>query len=155
MADEICIAAADHPSLDGDVDTFLRRLGAEPRFFGPSARSNPKPSRSLIASLSGRGGFKLAAVECGRIVGLARVDGAGELFMAVDAEHRARGIGSALGRSVAVRARQLHYTRIVMRSTQRSRAARRIGEELGCVVVDGHHGRTEFIIDLLPAEQIA
>jgi GNAT superfamily N-acetyltransferase len=155
MTDEICIAAADHPSLEGDIDTFLGRLHAEQRYFGPSARSNPKPSRSLIASLHGRGGFRLAAVECGQIIGLARVDGAGELFMAVDAEHRSRGIGSELGRAVAQRARQLHYTRIVLRSTQRSQAIRRIGEELGCIVVDGHRGRTDFILDLLPAEQIA
>jgi GNAT superfamily N-acetyltransferase len=155
MADEICIAAADHPSLDGDVETFLGRLQAEERYFGPSARSNPKPSRSLISSLRAHGGFRMAAVECGQIIGLARIDGAGELFMAVDAEHRSRGLGIALGRAMAHRARHLHYTRIVMRSTKRSRAARRIGEELGCVVVEGHHGRTDFIIDLLSNEQIA
>lgn len=155
MADEICIAAADHPTLDGDVERFLQRLQAEERYFGPTARSNPKPSRSLIASLRGRGGFRMAAVECGHIIGLARLDGAGELFMAVDAEHRGMGVGTELGRAVARRARHLHYTRIVMRSTKRSRAARRVGEELGCVVVDGHRGRTDFILDLLPTERIA
>ncbi len=155
MADEICIAAADHPSLDGDVEAFLGRLLAEQRYFGPSARSNPKPSRSLIHALAGRGGFRMAAVECGQIIALARVDGAGELFMAVDAEHRNLGIGATLGRAVAERARQLHYTRIVLRSTKRSQAFRRIGEELGCVVIDGHRGRTDFILDLLPAERTA
>lgn len=155
MADETCIAAADHPSLEGDIGRFLGRLQAEERYFGPSARSNPKPSRSLIASLQGRGGFRMAAVECGQIIALARVDGAGELFIAVDAEHRNRGVGSELGRAVAQRARQLHYTRIVLRSTARSQAARRIGEELGCIVIDGHRGRTDFILDLLPAEQTA
>ena len=155
MADEICVAAADHPSLDGDVDAFLARLRAEQRYFGPSARSNPKPSRSLISSLRGRGGFRMAAGEGGQISGLARVDGAGELFMAVDAEHRGRGIGGELGRGMARRARQLHYTRIALRSTGRSQAARRIGEDLGCIVIDGHDGRTEFILDLLPAEQTA
>jgi GNAT superfamily N-acetyltransferase len=155
MADEICIAAADHPSLDGDIDTFLGRLRAEQRYFGPSARANPKPSRSLTASLRGRGGFRMAAVECGRIIALARVDGGGELFMAVDAEHRDRGVGTELGRMAAHRARQLHYTRIVIRSTRRSRAIHRIGEELGCIVVEGQRGQIDFILDLLPAERTA
>lgn len=155
MVDEICIAAVDHPSLSGDIAGFLDRLQAEHRYFGPSARSNPKPSRSLIASLHESDGFRLAAVECGKIVGLARVDASGELFMAVAAEHRGRGIGSALGREVARRARQLDYTRVVLRSTRRSRAARRIGEELGCIVVEGHHGRTDLIIDLPPTVRTA
>lgn len=155
MADEICIAAADHPSLEADIDAFVERLRTEERYFGPSARSNPKPSRSLIAALQGRGGFRMAAVECGQIVALARVDGAGELFMAVDVEHRDRGVGTELGRAVAQRARQLHYTRIVIRSTRRSQAIHRVGEQLGCVVVDGHRGRTDFILDLLPAERTA
>lgn len=155
MADEICIAAADHPSLDGDVEAFLGRLLAEQRYFGPSARTNPKPSRSLIQALAGRGGFRMAAVECGQIIALARVDGGGELFVAVDAEHRNLGIGATLGRAVAERARQLNFTRIVLRSTKRSQAIRRIGEELGCVVIDGHGGRTDFILDLLPAERTA
>lgn len=155
MVAEICIAAADHPSLAGDIAAFLGRLQAEHRYFGPRARSNPKPTRSLIASLDESDGFRMAAVECGQIVGLARVDASGELFMAVDVEHRGRGIGSALGRAVAGRARQLDYTRVVMRSTRRSRAARRIGEELGCIVVEGHHGRTDFIIDLPPTVRTA
>jgi len=155
MAEEICIAAADHPSLDRDIETFVARLQAEPRYFGPRARSNPKPSRSLIAALQGRGGFRLAAVECGQIIALARVDGNGELFMAVDVDHRGRGVGTELGRAVARRARELHHTRLVLRSTRRSRAARRIGEELGCIVIDGHRGRIDFIVDLLPAEQTA
>ncbi len=155
MTDELCIAAADHPSLAGQIEEFLDRLQREQRFFGPTARRNPKPSRSLLDSLRGKGGFRVAAVEHGTIVGLARVDGGGELFMAVDEERRGEGIGTELARTVARRARELHYTRIVMRSTQRSPAARRVGEELGCIVVAGPHGRTEFIIDLLPVEQTA
>jgi GNAT superfamily N-acetyltransferase len=155
MHDEYIIVAADHPSLAGDIELLLTELQDEQRYFGPSARSNPKPSRSLIASLRERGGFRMAVVHAGRMVGMARVDGAGELFMALAPEHRDRGIGVELGRAVAVRARDLHYTRLVMRSTKRSRAARRVGEELGCFVIDGPHGRTEFILDLLPVERSA
>jgi GNAT superfamily N-acetyltransferase len=155
MVEEILITAADHPSLAGDIDRFIAHLHAEHRYFGPTARSNPKPSRSLIQSLQGRGGFRMAAIECGRIIALARVDGGGELFMAVGAEHRGRGVGVELGRAVALRARQLNYTRLVLRSSRRSRAARRIGDELGCIVIDGPHGRTDFIIDLLPVERTA
>ena len=155
MTDEFCIAAADHPSLAGQIEDFLDRLQREQRRFGPTARHNPKPSRSLLDSLRGKGGFRVAAVEHGTIIGLARVDGGGELFMAVEPERRGAGIGTELGRSVARRARELHYTRITMRSTRRSTAARRVGEELGCVVVDGRHGRTEFIVDLLPVERTA
>lgn len=151
----ILIVAADHPSLVGDIDAFVDRLKREQRYFGPTGRANPKPFRSLIASLRERGGIRMAAVECGRIVGLARVDGAGELFLAVSSEHRNSGIGTALGRAMAERARDLHFTRLVLRSSRRSRAARRIGEQLGAVVVDRGRGRTDFILDLLPTERTA
>lgn len=149
------VVAADHPSLDRDIDAFIDRLQCEQRRFGPSARSNPKPSRSLCDDLRNRGGFRLAAVECGQIVGLARIDGAGNLTIAVDAERRGLGVGTTLGRAMAQRALQLHYPRLVLWSTRRSRAARRIGEELGAVVVEHGHGRMEFILDLIPVEQTA
>jgi len=155
MHDEHIIVAADHPSLAGDIDRFLTRLQTEQRYFGPSARANPKPSRSLIASLRERDGFRLAILIDREIVGVARVDGAGELWMAITPEHRGRGLGTELGRAVTVRARDLHVTRLVMRSTRRSRAARRVAEELGCIIIDGRHGRTELIIDLLPVERTA
>lgn len=153
--DLIVIVAADHPSLVGDIDLFLEGLRREQRFFGPTARSSPKPFSSLIGALGQRGGFRMAAVECGRIVGLARVDGCGEMFLAVGAEHRGRGIGTTLGGAMAARARDLHYTRLVLRSSRRSRAARRIGEQLGAVVVDLDRGRTEFVLDLAPSGRTA
>lgn len=151
----IVVVAADHPSLVGDIDAFLERLQREQRYFGPTARANPKPFRSLIASLRERGGFRMAAVECGRIVGLARVDGAGELFLAVGPEHRNRGIGTALGLAMVARASDLHLRRLVLRSTRRSRDARRLGDQLGAVVIDLGRGRTELILDLVPTERTA
>lgn len=152
---DILVVAADHPSLAGDIDAFLDRVQLEQRYFGPTARSNPKPFRSLMASLRERGGFRMAAIECGRIVGLARVDAAGELFLVVGAEHRGRGIGTALGGAMAARASDLQFTRLVLRTSRRSLAARRVGEELGAVVLDRGRGRTELILDLLPGARSA
>lgn len=149
------IVAADHPALDGGIEAFLDELQREERFFGPTARRNPKPSRSLIDTLRSRGGFKMAAVIDGRIVGLARVDGGGELKIAIGPEHRGCGIGTTLGRAVAERARDLHYRRLVLRSTKRSRAARRVGEELGAIVIEHGRGRMELIMDLIQSEQTA
>lgn len=152
---EALIVAADHPSLAGDIDRFLTLLQIERRYFGPTASSRPKPSRALLASLGRRGGFRMAVFVEGRVVGLARIDGAGELFLAVAPEYRGEGLGTELGRAMVERARQLHYTRLVIRSSHRSGTARRVGHELGCVVIDGDRGRTEFILDLLPTEASA
>ena len=151
----IHLVAADHPSLAGNIEAFLDHVHGEHRFFGPTARSNPKPFPSLMSALRARGGFRMAAIECGRIVGLARVDGNGELFLVVDREHRGRGIGTDLGRAMAERAGQLNYARLVMRTTRRSHAARRVGEELGAVVLYHGRGRTELVLDLLPGARIA
>ena len=143
------IVAADHPSLERDVEEFLCHLSKERRFFGPSASSNPKPFPSLIRALSERGGFRLAAIECGRVIGLVRVDQVSELHIAVAVEHRGLGIGTALGQAALDRAMVLEYTRVVMRTTRRSKAARRAGEAMGCTVVENVRGRTDLIA-LLP-----
>jgi len=142
----IVIAAVDHPSLAGHVDRFLDDLRAESRYFGPRAAHNPKPFPSLIEAVAHTEGFRFAAVECGRIVGLARVDHHGELFVAVVAERRKMGIGSALCEASLQHAGQLGIATIVLRSTQRSTAARRLGARLGCVSVDRGHGRVELIV---------
>lgn len=151
----ILVVAADHPSLTGEIDAFLDRVRREQRYFGPTARANPKPSRALLAGLGARGGFKMAAVERGRIVALARVDEAGELFLTVAPEHRGRRIGTVLGRATVTRAVDLHHRRLVLRTSRRSRAARRVGEQLGAVVVELDRGRTELILDLAPDERSA
>lgn len=155
MRTDTLIVAADHPSLDDDLARFLDGLRAEPRYFGPTARANPKPFPSLIAALGGRGGFRLAAVECGRIVGLARVDGAGELTVAVAPEHRGRGIGTGLCRAAIERASTMHYGHLVLRSTRRSRAVHDIAHALGAVIVELDRGRTEVLLDVGVAERSA
>jgi len=143
---QIVIAAVDHPSLAGYVERFLEDLRAESRYFGPRAARNPKPFPSLIEAVAGSEGFRLAAVECGRIVGLARVDLGAELFVAVVAERRNMGIGTALCEASLQHAGQLGIATIVLRSTQRSTATRRLGARLGCVTVDRGHGRVELIV---------
>jgi GNAT superfamily N-acetyltransferase len=155
MRSDVQIVAADHPSLDGDVERFLGGLRSERRYFGPTGRANPKPFPSLISTLSGRGGFRLAAVECGRIVGLVRVDGAGELSIAVGAEHRRAGIGSALCRAASERAAALGHGRLLVRSTRRSRAVRELATGLGAVVVERDRGRTELLLDVSVGERSA
>jgi GNAT superfamily N-acetyltransferase len=142
------IVAADHPSLDREVAGFLAGLATEPRYFGPSAAANPKPFPSLIQALGANEGFRLAAVERGQMIGLVRVDPSGDAYIAVAAERRGAGIGTALGRAALDRAIGLGYTRIVLRASRRSRAARRVGEALGCIVVDRGRGRTDLIVDL-------
>ncbi len=141
------IVTVDHPSFSRDIDRFLTELRDEPRFFGPSASANPKPFPSLIEALRGRGGFRVAAVEAGRIVGLARIDGAGEMFVAVVADRRGAGVGVAVCRHALVRAAELHYRKVVVRSTRRSRATRRMAEQLGCIMVEHDHGRTDLVLD--------
>jgi hypothetical protein len=143
----VVIVAADHPSLACDVELFLDELRAERRFFGPRAAANPKPFPSLIEALSGRDRLRLAAVECGRIVGLARIDVHGELFVAIVAERRGGGVGIQLCRAALRRAAELDLGTVVVRSTQRSKAVRRLCSQLGCVVIDHGHGRSDLILD--------
>ena len=128
------IVAADHPSLDRDVESFLEQL--------------PLERTSLSLAVSERGGFRLAVIECGRVVGLARIDGVGELHLAVATEHRGLGIGTMLGRAALERAIALEYSRVSLRTTRRSRAARQVGESLGCIVVENARGRTDMIAHL-------
>lgn len=153
--DSLRVVAADHPALARDVHDFLVDLRNEPRYFGPSARANPKPFPSLIDALGERTGIRLAAVEDGDVIGVIRIDVHGDVLMAVRSDRRGRGVGTALGRVALRRAIELDYRRLVIRSTQRSRAARRIGESLGCTVVDVGRGRTELIIDLATSSDIA
>lgn len=97
----------------------------------------------------------MAAVECGRIVGLVRVDGAGELWMAVVADRRGAGLGTALAEAALERAIELHYRRLSIRTTRRSLAIRRVGEVLGCTVVDRERGRIDLIADLTALARVA
>ncbi len=142
------IVVADHPTLERLITQFLDALGAEPRYFGPSASSNPKPFPSLLRTLAAVDGFRLAAVHDDHIVGLARISPDGELHIAVAKAHRGRGVGTLLGRAALERAIDLDFSRIVMRSSKRSRAARRVGTSMGCVVVERERGRTDLIAHL-------
>jgi GNAT superfamily N-acetyltransferase len=143
----VCVAA-EHPSLDGEVAEFVAELRAERRFFGPSGSANPKPFPSLITQLEGSGGFRLAAMSAGHVIGLVRVDEGGSVFIAVASDRRAQGVGTLLLTTALERAAHLQYGRLVIRSSRRSRAVRSVGERLGCVVVDGDRGRTDVILSV-------
>jgi GNAT superfamily N-acetyltransferase len=148
----VCVAA-EHPSLDGEVAEFVAELRAERRFFGPSGSANPKPFPSLITELERNelersGGFRLAAMSAGRVIGLVRVDEGGTVFIAVASDRRAQGVGTLLLTTALERAARLRYGRLVIRSSRRSRAVRRVGERLGCAVVDGDRGRTDVILSV-------
>jgi GNAT superfamily N-acetyltransferase len=144
---DIVVVAADHPSLDRDIDAFLESLSHERRYFGPSASAGPKPFPSLVRTLSCRSGVRLAAIECGRTIGLTRIDDVGNLSIAVVADRRGSGVGGLLVRAAVEHAMARGYRRVVLRSTRRNRAARRLADQLGCIAVFGRHGRVDLIID--------
>lgn len=146
------VVAADHPSLDDQVATFVGSVRDEPRYFGPAARRNPKPFPSLLAELQRPGGFRLAAMTDGRITGLVRVDDDGCVHIAVLADHRGRGTGTLLLSAAIARAARLRFGRLVLQSTRRSRAVRRLGDRLGCTTVDLGRGRVDL---LLPVPSLA
>jgi RimJ/RimL family protein N-acetyltransferase len=141
----ILLVDAQHPSLGAELDRFFDALHDERRYFGPSASANPKPFRSLIESLRAPDGVRMAAIECGRAVGVARVDTSGELFIVIVDDRRGTGVGTMLGRAVLDRAAAAGYRRVVLRTTRRSRAARRVGEHLGCTLVERARGRADLI----------
>ncbi|HWM21010.1 MAG TPA: GNAT family N-acetyltransferase [Ilumatobacteraceae bacterium] len=146
------ITAADHPSLDTGVARFADEVKAEPRCFGRPGGLGPKPFPSLIARVCSReSGFRIAALHEGRVVGLARVDDDGEVFIVVVAAARGRGVGLALARAMVERARDRGCRRLVLRSSRRSRAAVALAESLGFIVVDAGRGRIELILDLVRA----
>lgn len=143
---EAVVVAADHPSLDDQVAMFVDTVRDEPRYFGPTARRNPKPFPSLLSQLQQRGGFRLAAMDDGHIVGLVRVDDDGCVHIAVAAEHRGQGTGTMLLSAATARAAHLQFGRLVLHSTRRSRAVRRLGERLGCTTIDLGGGRVDVIL---------
>ena len=152
----LLIVAADHPSLDGDVARFADALRAETRYFGPAASANPKPFPSLVERLCSRqGGFRIAARRGAELIGMAGVDDHGNVLIAVAEQERGRGVGTVLARAVVERARAHGVTRLVLRSSRRSRAATALGRAMGFAVVDHGRGRIDLILDLVPVTSTA
>ena len=140
---DVVIAAADHPSLGSGLGDFLAGLRSEHRYFGPSARTNPKPFPSLIDAIGRPDGTRLAAVGPERIVGAVRIADDGEVFVAVAQGHRRRGIGTEL---LAAALRHADQDRLVIRASHRSDAVRRAAERLGSVAVDVGRGRVDLFL---------
>ena len=143
---DVIIAAADHPSLDDGVADLLATLRAEPRFFGPTASTNPKPFPSFIDHLGRRGAFRFAAIGYDRVVGLVRIDHDGDVLVAVDRGRRGRGIGTLLLETAAAHAEAFGLSRLVLRTTHRSEAVRRAADRVGAVAVDQGRGRLDLIL---------
>lgn len=157
----VTIVAADHPSLDGAVGRFLDELRREPRFSGPSSSANPKPFPSLVDGLSSAGapdptaGFRLAALDGARVVGLARVDPTGQMLVAVAPDRRGDGVGTHLARHVVDRSRAVGFTRLCLRSSRRSRAATSLATAMGFMVIERGPGRVDLVLDLTPTSHTA
>jgi GNAT superfamily N-acetyltransferase len=152
VLEDLHIIAADHPSLDAGIEQFADEVRAEPRCFGRFDGTGPKPFPSVVARVCSReSGFRIAALHEGRVVGLARVDDEGEAFVVVVAAARGRGVGLALARAMVDRARADGCTRLVLRSSRRSRAAVALAESMGFVLVDLGRGRIDLILDLVQA----
>ena len=143
---DVIVAAADHPSLDEGVADFLTSLRCEPRYFGPTARTSPKPFPSLVDSLGQRGAFRFAAVGYDRVVGLVKIDHDGDVVVAVDRGRRRRGIGSHLLETATVHAEMFGFSRLVLRTTHRSEAVRRTADRVGAIAVDQGRGRLDLIL---------
>lgn len=145
---DIAIVATQHPSLDDMFSDFLTELRAEPRYFGPTGRSNPKPFPSLIEGLADHGEIRLAALGCDRVVGACRVDSQGDVLLAVTRGRRRQGIATALLLAVVERAAHDGWTRLTIRASHRSTAIRKVAERLGAVAVEVGRGQVEMLLDV-------
>ena len=84
----------------------------------------------------------------GHIVAMARVEASGDTSIAVVADWRGRGIGRALLASTVRRAGQMGLSRLVVRSSQRSRSVAALGRSVGAVTVDQGRGRVDLIFPI-------
>jgi len=147
------IVALDHPSLIEAIDQFADELHNEQRFFGSSAA--PAPFPSLINRVTSSGGMRLGAMVDGHIVAMARVEDSGDTSIAVVADWRGRGIGRALLAATVRRAGQMGLSRLVVRSSQRSRSVAALGRSVGAVTVDQGRGRVDLIFPIDRAARTA
>jgi GNAT superfamily N-acetyltransferase len=137
------IVALDHPSLIDAIDQFADELRSEQRFFGPNAA--PAPFPSLINRVTSAGGTRLGAMIDGQIVAMARVEASGDTSIAVVADWRGRGVGRTLLTATVRRAGQLGISRLVLRSSLRSRSVAALGASVGAVTIDQGRGRVDLI----------
>lgn len=142
--DSPLIVALDHPSVSEAVDRFADALRREQRFFGQ--RAAPAPFPSLINRVTSAGGMRLGAMVDGQIVGISRVEASGDTSIAVTADWRGFGVGAALLSASVHRAGQAGISRLVLRSTRRSRSVAALGASVGAVAVDQGRGRVDLIL---------
>lgn len=146
LDDTPLIVALDHPSLTDTVDAFADELRAERRFFGQ--QSAPAPFPSLINRLTSSGGMRLGAMTDGRLVAMARVEATGDATIAVVADRRGQGIGRELLSETVRRAGEAGHSRLVLRSSRRSRSVAALGTSIGATIIDQGRGRVDLIFAL-------
>lgn len=137
------IVAADHPSLDGAVEAFVSAV--EPSVCGPGRRS----SANREIARPGHG-FRLAAVEGDRLVGLARVGTDGDVVVVVAPDRRGAGIGTTLLDHVVERARRLGYPRLLFRRARRTPRAVEVARRHRTELISHRGGRLELILRPAP-----
>ena len=143
----VTVVAADHPSLDGAVQAFVDAL--EPTTCPPGGEGHRRRAAHWDAGRAGDG-FRVAAIEDTRIVGLAQVDAAGVLDVVVASDRRDLGIGTALVGQVVARARQSGYDRLVLPGSRRSRRVVEFARQHRSVLVRHRDRRLELVLHLSP-----
>lgn len=128
----VTVVAADHPCLDGAVEAFVGSLGDN----GCTA-TRRRSARNRAATEIGRptDGFRLAAIEGDRVVGLARVGADGDVLVVVAPDRRTLGIGTALMSRVVDRARRLGYDSLTLRGRRHGARADEVARHHGAVLV--------------------
>ena len=139
---DLRITPADHPSLDGGVERFADEIKAEPRYFGRPDGTGPKPFPSLDRAgvlarvrLPVRGpprGTRRGSRPCRRRTGRSSWSSS-PLPGGEESGSRSHARWSNVPGSDGC-------TRLVLRSSRRSRAAVALAESMGFVVVDVGRG---------------
>lgn len=149
------MVAAAHPSLTAaQFERFEAAVRSEARYFGPrAAAEGPKPTLALLRKVLQGAGTTFVAMSAAEIVGMARLDDTpvgAELWIVVLHRWRGRGVGIELARTVIDHGTRLGYSRIVLHSSHRSRAALALGKKLGLHVVDMGRGRVDLVASTIP-----
>jgi GNAT superfamily N-acetyltransferase len=84
----------------------------------------------------------------GDVVAIARVETSSDTSIAAAADWRARGIGQTLLIATVPRAGQMGLSRLVLRSSLRSRSVAALGASVGAVTVDQGRGRVDLIFPI-------
>ena len=145
----VLVVAADHPSLDGALEAFVASLATDPC---TTSRRRSMRHRAVREVARPTDGFRLAAVEGDRVVGLARVGADGDVVVVVAADRRGSGIGTVLIGEVVERARRYGFGSLHLRRSRRSARADEVARRHGAVVVR-RAGHLEIVLTGTPLDR--